>query len=181
MNSKISECLESDAKYVMTVVISIILVIFVYWIIELDYDNKVCSKVRNETTNSTTKSKNNTVNIENFYVSTQPKDSYCSECGTKGRRRCGECVNCGFCYTPNGYGECIPGDENGPYFREDCLNYEYTTPIIINDQYYPRLLTDKRYNKIYNKPHFGTHNGLHYKPYFKARNKLHNEAHNKTK
>ena len=54
---------------------------------------------------------------------------YCKSCGEKSRSKCNNCVNCGYCLTPNGYGQCVTGDEKGPYFREDCVDYEYNNPI----------------------------------------------------
>lgn len=64
---------------------------------------------------------------ESFIVYSYPK--YCSACGQLDRYRCNNCVNCGYCYTPNGNGECVPGDGNGPYFREDCVAYEHSGNI----------------------------------------------------
>jgi len=53
---------------------------------------------------------------------------YCSQCGYSDRSECSDCVNCGFCITRGGYGECVPGDKKGPYFREDCYAWEYNSP-----------------------------------------------------
>ncbi|MBA43174.1 MAG: hypothetical protein CMF62_04085 [Magnetococcales bacterium] len=53
---------------------------------------------------------------------------YCGECGYRSRRKCGSCLDCGFCITSEGYGECVSGDENGPYFRSDCAIWEYGLP-----------------------------------------------------
>ena len=65
-----------------------------------------------------------TDNEESFIVYSYPK--YCSECGQLNRFRCNNCVNCGYCYTPDGRGECVPGDGNGPFFRDDCVAYEHS-------------------------------------------------------
>lgn len=63
--------------------------------------------------------------LENFYYY-YDYPRYCTECGGKGRNSCNNCENCGFCITPNGNGECVSGDANGPYFREDCIAYEHS-------------------------------------------------------
>jgi hypothetical protein len=55
-------------------------------------------------------------------------NKYCDDCGHKSRRSCSSCLNCGFCVTYDGYGECVPGDESGPYFREDCQYWEFNNP-----------------------------------------------------
>lgn len=58
---------------------------------------------------------------------------YCSSCGYKSRRSCGKCINCGYCISSSGYGECVAGDSSGPYFRQDCVYWEYGDPY----HYYP--------------------------------------------
>ena len=74
---------------------------------------------------------------ENYIVYSYPK--YCSACGELNRRQCNNCTNCGYCITPNGNGECVPGDSNGPYFREDCVAYEYNAPDYVIDRVYPDI------------------------------------------
>ena len=70
--------------------------------------------------------------LEGFYVLPQTSyKRYCDSCGYLNRRKCKSCVNCGICVTPNGYEECVPGDNKGPYFRSDCLQYFY------GHQFYP--------------------------------------------
>lgn len=69
------------------------------------------------------------LNTEGFYGGYYRK--YCPSCGWRSRRSCANCINCGYCVTPSGYGECIPGDHNGPYFRDDCLHWSY------GNLYYP--------------------------------------------
>lgn len=54
---------------------------------------------------------------------------YCRSCGWKSRAACSNCTNCGYCVTADGRGECVSGDQNGPYFRQDCARYEYNNPI----------------------------------------------------
>lgn len=49
----------------------------------------------------------------------------CPNCGQRTKLQCTECSSCGWCLTPNGYGECVPGNKNGPYFRQDCLDWQY--------------------------------------------------------
>ncbi len=44
---------------------------------------------------------------------------YCRNCGYLGRKKCNDCVNCGWCVNTSGEGMCVPGDHNGPYFRKD--------------------------------------------------------------
>lgn len=51
--------------------------------------------------------------------------SDCPNCGQRSRLQCSDCDSCGWCYTPNGYGECVPGNARGPFFRQDCLGWEY--------------------------------------------------------
>lgn len=70
---------------------------------------------------------------ENFWFSN--KTRYCRECSYKNRLSCSNCVNCGYCITPNGYGECVSGDENGPYFRSDCISYSYDDSYGYLDNY----------------------------------------------
>lgn len=56
----------------------------------------------------------------------------CPNCGKRDKLQCFECKTCGWCLTPNGYGECVPGDLNGPYFRQDCLAWQSGSPITYN-------------------------------------------------
>lgn len=119
--NNIMDCIKIDSHYIVTVVVTIGLVVFVYWIIDLDTEGKMCDDTK-----------------EKYVVTTYPKERYCANCGELNRKRCSECVDCGYCYTPNGTGECVPGDENGPYFRADCVDYEYRTPIVLGGLYYPR-------------------------------------------
>lgn len=60
-----------------------------------------------------------------YYYNDYPR--YCTHCGGKGRYSCNNCVNCGYCITPNGTGECVSGDSNGPHFRKDCVAYEHNS------------------------------------------------------
>lgn len=74
--------------------------------------------------------------VENFIYTSYPH--YCENCGYKGRIGCNNCSNCGYCITPSGNGECVSGDANGPYFRDDCVAYEYSnsgTRVYSNSPY----------------------------------------------
>ena len=55
---------------------------------------------------------------------------YCSSCGNLSGRSCSNCTNCGYCITPNGTGDCVAGDASGPYFRSDCVHYQYNDPYL---------------------------------------------------
>lgn len=65
---------------------------------------------------------------EGFYAGYYKK--YCPSCGWRSRHSCSKCTNCGYCVTSTGYGECVPGDSYGPYFREDCQYWEYGDPYV---------------------------------------------------
>lgn len=83
------------------------------------------------------------IDVENFTIYSYPK--YCTNCGSNNRRNCNNCTNCGYCITPNGRGECVPGDSNGPYFREDCIGYEHTSPRYNIGRVYPYWRRDGYY------------------------------------
>jgi|688.fasta_scaffold295451_3 hypothetical protein len=70
---------------------------------------------------------------ENFYTYNSYFKQYCPTCGWRDRYSCGKCTNCGYCINSQGVGECVPGDSSGPYFREDCMYWEYNSPYM----YYP--------------------------------------------
>ena len=67
-------------------------------------------------------------NIEGFYTDYGYYKRYCPSCGWRSRNSCSKCTNCGYCITASGYGECVPGDSSGPYFRSDCMYWEYGDP-----------------------------------------------------
>jgi hypothetical protein len=68
-------------------------------------------------------------NKESFYLfPTKRPYRYCKDCGYKNRSSCSDCTNCGYCISSSGYGECTPGDQNGPYFRKDCMTWKYREP-----------------------------------------------------
>jgi len=64
---------------------------------------------------------------EGFFTLYPYSYDYC-QCQSKGRHECGNCANCGYCMDRMGNGQCVPGDENGPWFRTDCVSWEYTYP-----------------------------------------------------
>lgn len=70
---------------------------------------------------------------EGFYNYSSYFKSPCSSCGWRTRYSCGKCTNCGFCRTASGIGSCEPGDSSGPFFRDDCMFWEYNDPYT----YYP--------------------------------------------
>lgn len=72
---------------------------------------------------------------EGFWPRVHYPYRYCSNCGRQSKRSCSKCKNCGFCVPYNGRPECVPGDENGPYFRKDCMIWDYGNP----KYYYPHL------------------------------------------
>ena len=41
---------------------------------------------------------------------------------------CANCVDCGYCLNSNGTIDCVPGNNVGPYFRQDCVSYQYKNP-----------------------------------------------------
>lgn len=72
--------------------------------------------------------------MEPFYTSFNSfYKNYCPSCGWRSRKSCSKCLNCGFCITAQGTGECVPGDSKGPYFRSDCAAWEYSNAY----SYYP--------------------------------------------
>ena len=72
-------------------------------------------------------------NTEPFYGYNSYYKNYCPSCGWRSRKSCSKCLNCGFCITAQGTGECVPGDSKGPYFRSDCAAWEYDSAYT----YYP--------------------------------------------
>lgn len=49
----------------------------------------------------------------------------CPNCGKRNKLTCFNCPTCGWCVTPDGHGECVPGDQNGPFFRQDCIAWQH--------------------------------------------------------
>lgn len=65
---------------------------------------------------------------EGFHTYDGYYKKYCSSCGWRSRFSCSKCTNCGYGVTASGYGECVPGDSRGPYFRDDFTYWEYGDP-----------------------------------------------------
>lgn len=59
----------------------------------------------------------------------------CPNCGKRRKLDCMQCTDCGWCWTPEGNGECVPGGPKGPYFRSDCMGWQYN-PHPMNDYRY---------------------------------------------
>ncbi len=77
--------------------------------------------------------------------------NYCPSCGWRSNESCSRCIGCGWCVTSDGYGQCSPGDASGPYYRNDCVYWNYGNPY---NYYqggiaYPVVLTHDMYP--YNK------------------------------
>ena len=62
---------------------------------------------------------------EGFYTTYGNFKRYCPSAGWRSRYSCAKCTNAGWCVNSAGYGECVPGDSSGPYFRDDCQYYSY--------------------------------------------------------
>ena len=62
---------------------------------------------------------------EGFYNYYGYYKKYCPTCGWRSRSTCSSCTNCGYCITASGYGECVLGDSQGAYHRDDCLYWDY--------------------------------------------------------
>lgn len=77
------------------------------------------------------------------------KNKYCSKCNYNNRKKCSKCINCGYCHTIYGTRECIPGDSKGPYFREDCIFWEYLNPRYWMNYYYIFPFYYPYYSNIY--------------------------------
>jgi len=104
-----------NTKYIFVILFLLLLTISIYYFINNSLNMGLFDWVDKD------------INMENFYIDNYDK-AYCSSCGYKNRSNCNNCVNCGYCINEDGYGECVPGDANGPYFRKDCAYYEYNNP-----------------------------------------------------
>lgn len=90
-------------------------------------------------------SKLNTEGFSNYSDYYGYYKQYCPSCGWKSKKSCSSCINCGYCITDSGYGECVSGDSYGPYFRDDCLYWNYG-----NYDYNYLILKYKSLHKKYN-------------------------------
>jgi hypothetical protein len=82
---------------------------------------------------------------------------YCGSCSSNSSLRCASCINCGYCVTKRGYGYCVAGDEQGPYFANDCYDWYYMTPpYMAYHHIYPSMFAypsswSRRTYKTYNR------------------------------
>lgn len=78
-------------------------------------------------------------NVEGFYPYYDAYKRYCGSCTGRTRRSCGKCLNCGWCMNSKGVGTCVAGDSHGPFFRDDCMYWEYGNPYYHypNDHIFP--------------------------------------------
>lgn len=111
--------MDSDRRaYLMVIAVMIILCIIVLFPLgcQIKQDNKVDPEMR-----------------EGFYSYNNYFKEYCPSCRYRDRYSCGKCTNCGLCGFNNGTSECVPGNSDGPYYREDCDFWTYGDPYL----YYP--------------------------------------------
>lgn len=76
MSGKITECMEISGTYIVLIIG--IIVVFIYCMIEVDYNDKIKRIIDNQFN-------------ENFIVHT-----VCDKCKSMNRKRCGECNDCGY-------------------------------------------------------------------------------------
>ena len=50
---------------------------------------------------------------------------YCPKCHDLWEGKCNNCNNCGWCIDSDYYGQCMPGDKNGPYKNKFCRKWYY--------------------------------------------------------
>lgn len=128
--------------------------------------NVICAENKSE-------NQENYVTSVNLYDYNYPR--YCSSCGNKNMAQCNDCIDCGVCKTPDGDVECVPGDIYGPYFREDCVDYEYGNMY----PYYWDSDDWNYWNTTYypNRDHYFTNREINHKklPY----NKMHSTIKNR--
>ena len=51
--------------------------------------------------------------------------NFCGNCHDLTNEECENCDNCGVCTTDSGCKKCTQGDEAGPYFKDNCVDWEY--------------------------------------------------------
>jgi hypothetical protein len=76
--------------------------------------------------------------------------STCLNCSYLDERECGSCSNCGFCISPDGSGECVPGDVNGPYFKSDCMIWKHPQQF----RYYTPRFYGRYFHQGWNHPRY---------------------------
>lgn len=137
--------IDIESGYFSSILIAFALIVFIYVIIEWDNTHSE-SRINNNELFITFANGNKL-----YDNNTNTYGRYCNNCGELGQGGCNECFDCGYCYNENGVGECVSGDENGPYFRDDCYNYEYRVPFYYNrlyPTYYDRLYSTY-YDRLY--------------------------------
>lgn len=50
---------------------------------------------------------------------------FCGNCHDLTFEECLKCTNCGICTLDSGCKKCIQGDESGPYYHDNCIDWEY--------------------------------------------------------
>jgi len=78
--------------------------------------------------------------IENFQWDPIWFGKTSSDCYDETARDCMKYSNCGLCYK-NGIKTCIPGDSYGPFFKDNCSNWEYMN-------YYDEHIFNDKINSI---------------------------------
>nr|QBK88562.1 MAG: uncharacterized protein LCMiAC01_02390 [Mimivirus LCMiAC01] len=64
----------------------------------------------------------NRTKYENFYWSPLHTGPESTDCYKLNKKNCVKYSNCGLCLK-NGRLNCLPGDEQGPFFKEDCMGW----------------------------------------------------------
>jgi len=72
-------------------------------------------------------------NVEGFYPYYGAYKKYCGSCSGRSIYSAGKCTNCGICYTQPKEGgplvsQSVAGDSRGPYFKKDCIYWNYGNP-----------------------------------------------------
>jgi hypothetical protein len=102
---------------------------------------------------------------EGFYSNQGYYKKYCDSCYGRNNFSCAFCSSCGICTTVTGVRQCTPGNEKGPFYRDDCYSWEYgdlygyypfsnVFPSVKTYDQYPRNIINSnafRYKEGYNK------------------------------
>jgi len=107
-------------------IISIIVIYFNVRKVRESYNNEIFNKVKMG------KHNNSWDQLETGRTAT--------DCYTLDKRNCLKYSNCGICMK-DGIKQCIPGDNYGPYFTENCNLWEY-------NNYYNRYIFGDRINRV---------------------------------